>query len=264
MNERKVYPIYFSPTGTSKMVVETLAQGTGFTLEDEVDLTYPDAGAEGSFTAEDMVIIGVPVYAGRVPTLAQERLAALDGGGAFAVAVVVYGNREYEDALLELKKSLEARGFTVVACCTFIGEHSFSTNDLPIAPGRPDKEDLDIARRYGKRIADEISLNCEKDASSYTVPGKYPYQEGVKNFPFGPVVNEDICSSCGTCVTHCPAGAIELFEKPQLNVELCILCCACIKNCPEQAASIQAQPILEKATWLYENCSSRKDPEIFI
>ena len=67
-----------------------------------------------SFSAGELVVLGVPVYGGRIPALAAERMAQLKGQQTPVIILVTYGNRDYEDALLELKTILEQQQFVVV------------------------------------------------------------------------------------------------------------------------------------------------------
>lgn len=264
MSPRSVKTVFFSPTGTTGKVVAAIGRGLAAESLESFDLTLPGASLPGEATVGDVLIVGVPVYAGRVPALAVERLRELRGNGAYCVAVVVYGNREYEDALLELKELMTAAGFRVIAGSAFIGEHSFSTKDLPIAPGRPDTEDLLVANEFGNRLQKMLSGYTVTDTTEVHVPGESPYKEGMGNLPFTPETDHDRCTLCGTCAEHCPAGAIRLGDRVETDADLCILCCACVKNCPEQAVALLAPPLKEKAVWLNENCRTRKEPLLFL
>ena len=106
---------------------------------------------------EELVLFGAPVYGGRIPPLAAKRLSRLKGNQTPAVVIVVYGNRAFEDALLELSDLVRARGFIPIAGAAFIGEHSFSTHDNPIAKARPDQADLKNAEIFGEKIKEKIS-----------------------------------------------------------------------------------------------------------
>ena len=80
-----------------------------------------------SFKRGDLVFFGVPVYAGRVPNLLLPYLReSISGGGAAAVPIVSYGNRNFDDALKELAQLLERAGFFTAAGGAFVGEHAFS------------------------------------------------------------------------------------------------------------------------------------------
>jgi ferredoxin len=263
MRITRVRPIFFSPTGTSKKIVDAIAEGyPGVEAGDEIELTYPHSPPFKQPEPGELVVIGVPVYAGRVANLAAERLRTVNGNGALAVLVVLYGNREYEDALLELRDLAEELGFKPVAGASFIGEHSFSTEGIPLADGRPDGNDISLAQDFAKRIA--ASLGHTEKGVQLVVPGNKPYKEGMGNIPVSPAFDAGICSACGVCVELCPTGAISLEDELAVDGDLCILCCSCVRACPEAAVALAAPPLQEKMVWLYENCKSRKEPELFL
>ncbi len=101
MNIDEVQLITFSPTCTSKQVGEAIVHGTGISSVSKVDLTLEAAGKR-EVPSHVLAIITVPVYGGHVAPLALERMRELHTDGAPAVVVVVYGNRAYEKALVEL------------------------------------------------------------------------------------------------------------------------------------------------------------------
>lgn len=259
-----IHLIYFSPTGTTRRIVAAIAEGIGGARIVETDLTYPDHHCCPELGSRDIAIIGIPVYAGRVPELAVNRLKALSGAAAPAVVVAVYGNRAYEDALLELRDMAVGKDFTVVAAGAFIGEHSFSTDDLPVGPGRPDELDLEIAGKFGETIMSRLESSEGRGDHAIEVPGNAPYQEGMKNLPFTPVVDDDICTQCEICIERCPSGAVSLADRIRMDVDSCILCAACLKSCPESAISLSSTPIAERMVMLNQNCSERREPELFV
>lgn len=133
----------FSPTGTTKAVAVAIAGGLGSGRMDVIDATRPDTRARPLRVGEsDLLVIAVPVYMGRVPDLVGEWLNAIEARNTPTVCTVVYGNRAFEDALLELKDIMIGRGCIPVAGAAFIGEHSFSSAEAPVAAGRPDQNDL--------------------------------------------------------------------------------------------------------------------------
>ena len=135
--------VYFSPTGTTRSVVQSIAQGINTSTKELIDITTPGARKLPLQVSEnELLVIGVPVYMGRVPAILTEWLRAGKARTTPVVCVVVYGNRAYDDALLELKDTLVNRGCIPVACAAFIGEHSFSSSETPTAQGRPDADDL--------------------------------------------------------------------------------------------------------------------------
>jgi ferredoxin len=265
MNLRNARVIYFSPTGTSKRVVQAIAEGfEGVDSSNEIDLTRPGFSPGPRLGIDDLAVIGVPVYAGRVPEIAARRLKEMSGSGTPVVIVAVYGNREFEDALVELRDIVVAQGFEVVAAGAFIGEHSFSTDELPIAAGRPDSEDLKKAREFGRSIIRSLASLEEGGKIEIHIPGNVPYRDGMENLPFTPVVDHTICTECETCVENCPVGAITLDDQIVMDSETCIFCASCVKGCPERAVSFNSTPIADELAELSEKCSARKEPQLFL
>ncbi|HUX39358.1 MAG TPA: 4Fe-4S binding protein [Rectinemataceae bacterium] len=252
--------IFFSPTRTTLKTVEAVCEGLGAERRQRIDLTRRVAGPEAILG--ELAVIGVPVYSGRLPRAAVERLENLRGEGRPAILVVVYGNRAYDDALLELEDLCVRKGFVVVSAGAFIGEHSYSTKTFPIAEGRPDREDLEEAKRFGAK-----SLAKWADGKwipiATTVPGKQPYKESRSLHGVKPAFDAALCSACLSCVAVCPTEAIGPDDPGEVDGDKCIRCAACIKICPAQVKRFEDQRILEVSAFLHEHCSSRKAPECF-
>ena len=247
----------FSPTGTTKKVAKAVAEGAGCAVLD-VDLTDLEAVKNVARLDETAVLLAaVPVYQGRVPAVALERLKEIRGNGRYAVALVVYGNREYEDALLELKNALEKNGFQVAAAGAFVAEHSIVRS---IASGRPDETDIRTAEKFGADIQKKI--NGAQDISPVTVPGNIPYR-AVKAPSVWPAA-DDGCNRCGGCAEACPVGAISR-ETPNLTSEdKCINCMRCIQVCPRKARSMPARFLEGAKTMLEKNAAKRREAELFL
>jgi ferredoxin len=266
MKIKQVKLVYFSPTGTSRTVLENIAKGMAVEDVEHVDLTLPEAVRQKMPTfSNEIVIIGAPVHGGRLPFDAIARFKGLNAGNTPAILVVLYGNRDFEDALLELKKLALELGFNPVAAAAFIGEHSFATGNVPIANGRPDSRDLQEAMAFGKKIKAKVTAMPSLDPHmDLKIPGTFPYEAaGARSMAVSPVTREDICTLCGTCVEVCPTAAISVNEAVKTKIENCIRCCACIKNCPEGARVIPDGMWQDIANWLHENCSVRKEPQMF-
>lgn len=266
MDTNTINLVYFSPTHTSRKIVQGIASGMTTEKIDHFDLTLPSDNADKTiFSKDDFVIFGMPVYAGRVPADAVARLEKIQGTNTPAAIIVVYGNRDYEDALLELKNIVSASGFKPVAAGAFIGEHSFSTQQFPIAVGRPDNADIIETTRFGQSITKKLSAAANTDnLAVIDVPGNFPYKEGMVASKAAASTNNENCTMCGTCETVCPTGAISYTESVITDNDKCILCCACIKNCPSDARELALPPLIEKTQWLSETCKEPRKPEVFI
>ena len=212
-----------------------------------------------------LTLIGIPVYGGRIPLEAAHRLERLKGREAPAIVVVLYGNRAYEDALMELRDLAVRLGFIPVAGGAFIGEHSYADETTPIASGRPDRDDLRRAREFGRMIRRKLEKIRElREVAPITVPGNFPYKERGTTSKLPPESQEILCTRCGTCVTVCPTAAITIGDTVVTDAKSCISCCACVKNCPTKARVIVDPGIRERAAKLNKTCAERKEPEIYL
>jgi ferredoxin len=258
--------IYFSPTQTTKKIVMSIAQRFSFARIEEYDLTPPGTDARVfSEIGAELTILGTPVYAGRVPKEAVKRLRPIKAHGTPAIIVVVYGNREFEDALLELNDIAVEQGFTPVAAGAFIGEHSYATLENPIAYGRPDEADLQKAGNWGELIIQKLRrFSSLEDLPFIKVPGNFPYKERMPGSNESPITQERLCTLCGTCASVCPIGAIVVTDTVIIEPGQCLLCQACVKNCPTGARITDVPRIKQVAQWLYTNCSQRKEPALFL
>lgn len=255
----KVNTIYFSPTETTKKIMTAVAQGIGNQIH-EKNITLPEFRTEPCcFTREDLVIVGVPVYGGRVPGFLREYFKSINGNGTNAVCIALYGNRDYDDALLELKDLMESQGFNVIAGGAFIGEHTYTSK---VASGRPDKKDISIALKFGKSIKEKINGNISNEI---TIKGNYPYKEGMPSSnPIAPVT-DCTCVQCKVCAENCPMGAIHFDDCTVVEPEKCIRCCSCVKRCPNNSKSFTHEMIANIVKRLEDNFSNiRKEPELFI
>ncbi len=252
--------IYFSPTGTTRTTVTAIAKGLAAQNTEHVDLTLQPQGPELTLS-EGLAVFAVPVYGGRVPQVCLERMAQIRGKQTPAALVALYGNREFEDALVELEDVVSANGFNVIAAAAFIGEHSYTTQEYPIAVGRPDLHDQELACAFGQQVTAKLT---RADLSKPQIPGHRPYRQ---RSPLGGLAPETLtatCTLCGKCQQNCPTQVISLADKVVTQADNCIMCCACIKSCPTQARIFTGQVISERRNMLLNNCSTPKQPQLFL
>jgi ferredoxin/flavodoxin len=257
--------VCFSPTGTTKAIIQGVARGINQSTVELIDITKPNARKQQLQTSEnELLVVAVPVYVGRVPALLIEWLHAIKARNTPAVCIVVYGNREYDDALLELKDIMTKRGCIPVACAAYIGEHSFSNSETPIAAARPDANDLNHAELFGRKINEKLlSISSVDHITDINVPGAYPYRGDSKTWIVDFIAINNKCSQCGVCAEECPVGAIDLENSILRDKEKCILCCACIKCCPQNARTMKTGLVKDTAMRLSEKCKERKEPVLF-
>ena len=258
--------VYFSPTGTTKAVVQGISRGINQDSIDIVDITGPDARKKPLQISEnELLVIAVPVYMGRVPALLSKWFQAINAQKTPVVCVVVYGNRAYDDALLELKNIMTKCGCKPIACAAYIGEHSFSSPEIPVAEGRPDTQDLHHAELFGRKIDEKLQSVLSVDQiSEVNVPGNHPYRGDSKLWIVDFIAVSDECTQCGVCAKGCPTGAIDSENSVLIDTEKCITCCACIKSCPKKARAIKTGLVRDVSIRLSTRYKERKEPEIFL
>ena len=259
--ELNLRTIYFSATGTSKKIALAISQSiaTEFVVE---DITFQSL-QNTSYATDDLLCIAVPVYGGGVAPVALKRLDAIRGDNTPVVVVVVYGNRNFERAAVQMSDFLAERGFITIAAAAFVGEHSYSTEQSPIAVGRPMVEDINDANRFGELVKQKLTKGLESvDVSILQCPDSgeenvkafvefvkgYQAEQAKNPVKLLPITDENRCVMCGVCVDVCPMEAIDREDVSMVDPTLCIKCCACVKECPKEAKSLNSPfaPMLSK------------------
>jgi ferredoxin len=239
MEIKKINVLYFSPTGTTRKAVEAIAEGIAQSMGvpvTEYDYTRLKDGPQPApaFGPDELLLVGLPVYVGRIPTVILPYLEALKGNNTPCVPLGVYGNRHYDDYLVELEDLLRARGFLPVGAAAFIGEHSFSDK---LGGGRPNAEDLDLARNFGKNIGAKLARSPETPVlAEGCIPGHRPYRVFRKMSDNPPVPElSSACTNCLRCAEACPTGAISAQGPQSIDNKKCIRCRSCARACPVKA-----------------------------
>lgn len=258
--------VCFSPTGTTNAILLGIAHGIDPGKGELTDITRPDARKQPLHISEnELLVIAVPVYMGRVPALLTEWLHATKAHNTPVVCVVVFGNRVYEDALLELSDILTRCGCKPIAGAAFIGEHSFSNAEIPIAEHRPDASDLALAESFGQKIQTKLqSVSSVDQIDRITLPGCHPYRGDPNLWTVDFIAVGSGCVQCGVCAEGCPVGALDPKNSRAIDVKKCITCCACIRHCPNHARTMKPGMVRDAALRLSTLYKERKEPEFFI
>lgn len=219
----------------------------------EIDLTHTEK-CDCRLPADAFAVISAPVYGGHIPPTALERMSGIRADGTPAAIIVTYGNRAHEEALPQLYEFVTAAGFRVIAEGAFIGEHSYCTDEYPIAAGRPDADDIAFAMEFGRKIREKMVSFPDSGSIRTVSPQDFPPETTdaditaafrkelgevlhSKPVPPAPATDGNLCIGCGECVSLCPTGAIAAGDELHTDPHKCIRCCACVKGCPQRARS---------------------------
>ena len=274
MNISCVKAVFYSAVGSTEKVVtgvaEKIAAALGVPVE-VYDFTLPENRTEAKvYAADQLVVFGTPVYAGRVPNKMLPIVQGnFKGEGALAVPVVTFGNRNFDNGLIELRNELENNGFHTIAGAGVVCEHVFSDK---LATGRPNEEDWTKLAEFANAVAEKVKAMTEIPAP-IAVRGDDPV--GPYYTPLGtdgkpavflkakPLTNEELCDKCGICAKVCPVGSISLENPSEVN-GICIKCQACIKKCPKNAKYFEDAAFLSHVAMLEQNYTRRAEIEVFI
>ena len=250
----KITNIFFSPSGTTKKVLEQIAGN--FNQENEIcDILYFDG--EKEFSDDDIVIVGMPVFAGRIPKRAAMRLSKIKGNNTKAIAVVNYGNAHVTDALLELVDILKENNFDVVAAASTVSHHSIFDG---VAVGRPDGEDIERINEFAQKAIEKIESGASLESE---IPGNRPYVD-YKSLPFIVSCDESKCVFCLECVAVCPEGAIPDDDPADVDIDICSRCTSCINICQHDARGFVGEAF-EATKPAFESANAqRKEPEFYL
>jgi flavodoxin/NAD-dependent dihydropyrimidine dehydrogenase PreA subunit len=280
LTPKKIWAVYFSATGTTKKIVEHIASSAANEFDvsarvkprtESYDFSKPRAREQfPAFAPDDLVVFGTPVYAGRVPNLLLKQLALLDGAGAAAIPVVLFGNRNFDDALIELRDILGKQGFAPFAAGAFAAEHAFSTT---LGKGRPDERDMALAESFAKSAAKKL-YGAASNSALTLIPvegtpspyrGYYQPRDRAGN-PIDirkvkPLTNEN-CTDCKKCAEICTMDSIGIDNVREVT-GICTKCCACVKGCPVGAKYFADENFLYHQHELEAQYERRAEPSVF-
>lgn len=251
------YLITFSPTGRTNLAAEFLASELGDFRE--IDLCANHLPEVSSFEAEDLCLIAVPSYGGRVPAVALDRMKDFCGTHTPAILLVAYGNRHYDDTFVELQDFLEKRGFQILAAVAAVTEHSIARQ---FATGRPNASDKEVLSQFSRQIKEKWNASKSGAIQPLALPGNRPYCKSG-NVPLKPSTSR-ACTKCGACAKRCPVGAIPQASPDKTDKSLCISCMRCIQICPRNARKLSPLLLFVASKGLQKTCSVRKENELFI
>lgn len=247
---KKIRGIYFSGTGSTKKVLKCFLDSWN---QDYQLISMPFDLCD-VFDQEEICVVAVPSYGGRVPSIARTYLNKLKGNNTPVILIVTYGNRDYDDTFVELEDILKERGFVVRGAMAVVCQHSIMHQ---FASNRPNNDDL-------KQISSDALKfkECLNDNNKIKLPGNRPYRQ-YDGVPLKPIASK-ACNKCGICVAQCPTNAISKEDPTKVDKEKCISCMRCMTVCPQHARKLNGLLLKIGAIPMKKECQKRKENELFL
>jgi ferredoxin len=251
----KLKLVYFSPTDTTKEILHEIIKEINLPIDEEFDLTnYENMNFKHSFENSDLVLLGFPVYSGRVPRTAINRFKNITGNKSKMIIVLTYGSRNYDDALMEIYEMLKLSNFVIIGMGTFVTQHSVVKS---IGFGRPNENDYSVLKQFSKKLIERLDDNYS-GIMEYKI--NKPFRK-YQTIPIKPRGNNK-CTKCKLCVKLCPENAINQNDPRETIKNKCISCMRCIKYCPNKARDISKTEKFISALFLKGKCKENKYSEI--
>ena len=248
------YNLFFSPTGGTRKVAEAVAEGWGESFAPVDLLTGEDLP---QLCADDVCLVAVPSYGGRVPEPVVETLQKLDGNGAGAVLIAVFGNRAIDDTLVELYDVLKSANFRCLAGLEAVAQHSLMPR---YGAGRPDEKDRAELKEAARKIRSAMEQGTLTGEPK--LPGSRPYRS-YNGVPLKPVATS-ACIRCGICAAQCPVGAIPMENPRATDPKKCISCMHCVAVCPKNARKLNGLMRTVASLKMKKTCSDRKENRLYL
>jgi len=244
--------LYWSLTGTTRRVAESIAQGL---RAEGADCSLHDLrqGVPADVADHDVIGIGFPTHWFRPPTPVTDAIAVLgrlEGHSVFAFCL----HGTYRGAALARARTALARtGGTELGAFACHGEgrfYPYARLGWGFSPGHPDSRDLEGARAFGQGMAS--AHDTARSGGVIPAPPPDPLTHpmyAIERAAAAPWLTRtvywrlfradpDRCTRCGKCARKCPTNAIawRRGEVPTWSRD-CVLCLNCRATCPEEAVS---------------------------
>lgn len=223
---------YFSGTGNSEWVANTLAQKTA-----DACVNIADIAKDENVTVSKDGVFGLvfPVYAWNLPEIVLDFIKRVRlEKGAYAYAVCTCG----EEAglvmnVIKTKIKLDC-GYSIAMPNNYIVAGDIDSEDEALEKVRAAVGMIDsISLSVNVREKGRFEVNAGKVAAVKTFVASHFFNKYARSSK--PFKTSYRCDGCGLCESICPVKNIVLADGMPFWDDRCLQCFACIHRCPQRA-----------------------------
>lgn len=205
MEIKRVHIAHFSPTGTTKRTLRAVAEGFGCSELSETDWADPKSRAAIlKIGPDELVIAGMPVYYGRIPSLFHEGLPLRGEGTPFVPGLRCTATGITIRAGSGTQNARRGGGVRDARCRRVRGAALPQSRYGPWAPRRFRSRGHEAFRQCSAGQGGGLAGSMPP----LSVPGAFPYKE-YKPTPFAPeLLDAETCIRCGLCAGRARFGSL--------------------------------------------------------
>jgi ferredoxin len=241
----KIAILYFSGTGNTKWIVDSLSQ---MLIEEKQEVSLYSLNSTFDINSinireADMVGVAYPIYCSKAPLVVRsilDKLPEVEGISIFYIATAGYVSG---DVNLYTHKIMENKGYKICLSANFVmgnNLHLPILSPLHVTSLETMKSRTKLANKKLKKICKKIidqDVYIEGSGVFSKIYGAIQRLRGKKHadtFFHGFYVNEK-CNRCGWCIRSCPTRNITEKNGKLIFGDKCILCMKCYNYCPKSA-----------------------------
>lgn len=239
MKAGKKMVLYFSGTGNSRKIAEVMAEDLKGEVISINERIKNNNNAE--ILSEEPLIFVTPVYAGRLPRVAENYIRRTKFSGKREAYFIVTCFQTPHNEEKYIKKLCSETGLKFMG---FESIHMPQNYIVMYTP--PKKKEAEATVKLGIEKAHSISKAIQTrgvvENKNHTINASEKMMSSVINsIMYATMVKAkafyatDACTGCGICEKNCPLNNISLVNKKPKWGSDCTHCMACICGCPSQA-----------------------------
>ncbi len=234
--------LFFSGTGNSKFVAETIAADTGDELVSLNEVLKKSV--KPAFHSEKPFVLVAPIYAWRLPCPIEALLREAEFTGSDKLYIVATMGSETGRSSQYCEKLVKQKGLRFMGFSGVPMPSNYVVASMPeetevnrmIAAAKP------VIHALAQKIAaGEAIEKTDKTSAAWLKSGLINAMFNRFAVSGGHYVVSDRCVGCGKCAEFCPTNNITMQNKKPVFGKACMSCFGCINRCPNDAIDIKGK-----------------------